>query len=186
MFRNMATSLVTHERIETTLCKAKEMRSIADHLITLGKRNDLHARRQALSFIRSDSVVAKLFSDLAPRFKERNGGYTRVLHLGERMGDAAPMALIEYLPGEGTEAQETAPKKGEKKAQAKKPAKADKKEKPAEKAAPTKAEKKAEKAKKKEEKARKKDEKAKKKEAEKAKKKEEKKPAKKEAKKKSK
>jgi len=167
MFRNMATSLVTHERIETTLHKAKELRSIADNLITLGKRNDLHARKQAFQFIRSDSVVAKLFSDLAPRFKDRNGGYTRVLHLGERVGDAAPMALIEYLPGEGAAVTpETAPKKREKKATAKKPPKglAPKEEKKEPKKtpkglAPAKAEKKAEKARKKEEKAKKKEEK---------------------------
>src|SRR3989338_8134771 len=104
MFRNMATSLVEHERIETTLHKAKEMRSIADHLITLGKRNDLHARRQTLSFIRSPLVVDKIFSELAPRFKNRNGGYTRVLHLGERVGDAAQMAVIEYLPDDNAAA----------------------------------------------------------------------------------
>lgn len=97
MFRNMATSLVEAERVETTLKKAKELRSFADYLITLGKKNDLAARRNALSFLRSKKAVQKLFGEIAPRFKDRNGGYTRVLKLGFRLGDSAPMALIEYL-----------------------------------------------------------------------------------------
>lgn len=184
MFRNMATSLVTHERIETTLHKAKELRSIADHMITLGKRGDLHARRQALSFIRSPLVVDKIFSDLALRFKERNGGYTRVLHLGERAGDSAPMALIEYLPGAGAaEGGEPEAGQGKKKPATRQAAvkkspkgpapKAEKKEpKKAEVKADKKTEKEALKAKKKEEKAKRKEEKAKKKEEKKAAKKE--------------
>ncbi len=97
MFRNMATSLIEHERIETTLHKAKELRSFAEYLITLGKENTLHSRRQALSFVRNNEMVQKLFSDLAPRFKDRKGGYTRILKMGFRYGDSAAMALIEYL-----------------------------------------------------------------------------------------
>lgn len=101
MFRNMATSLVEHERIETTLCNAKEIRSFAENLITLGKKNTLPARREALSFVRSESAVSKIFSQLAPRFAARNGGYTRIMRLGYRHGDSSPMAVIEYLPGQG-------------------------------------------------------------------------------------
>lgn len=97
LFKNMATSLVEKGRIETTLSKAKELRSFADHLITLGKKNDLHAKRQAFNFMRSRSAVVKLFAELAPHFKDRNGGYTRIFTLGYRHGDSAPMAVIEYL-----------------------------------------------------------------------------------------
>ena len=97
MFSNMAVSLLTHEQIKTTLPKAKEMRSIADKMITLGKRGDLHARRQAFAYLRDDAAVSKLFSVLADRYKERPGGYTRVLKAGFRYGDAAPMAYIELV-----------------------------------------------------------------------------------------
>lgn len=97
MFSNMAVSLVTHEQIKTTLPKAKEMRSIADKMISLGKRGDLHARRQAFAYLRDEAAVAKLFSILADRYKERPGGYTRVLKAGFRYGDAAPMAYIELV-----------------------------------------------------------------------------------------
>ncbi len=97
MFSNMAASLMTHEQIKTTLPKAKEMRRIADRLITLGKRGTLHARRQAFAYLRSDEAVAKLFSILGERYKERNGGYTRVLKAGFRYGDNAPMAFIELV-----------------------------------------------------------------------------------------
>ena len=97
LFKNMAVSLVEKGRVETTLAKARELRSFADHLVTLGKRNDLHARRQAYSFMRSRTAVQKLFGDLAPRFKDRNGGFTRIFRLGFRHGDSAPMAVIEYL-----------------------------------------------------------------------------------------
>ncbi len=100
MFRNMATSLVEHERIETTLCNAKEIRSFAENLITLGKKNTLSSRREALSFVRSEAAVSKIFSQLAPRFATRHGGYTRIMRLGYRHGDSASMAIIEYLPGE--------------------------------------------------------------------------------------
>ena len=97
MFRNMVTSLLEHERITTTDAKAKALRGLADKMITLGKRGDLHARRQALSVIRSQSVTAKVFSELAERYKERHGGYTRVLKTRNRIGDAAPMSLVELV-----------------------------------------------------------------------------------------
>ena len=97
MMRNMVTSLLDHERIETTDAKAKELRGLADRMITLGKRGDLHARRQALSVIRSKSVTAKLFDELAERFRDRPGGYTRVIKLGNRVGDAAPVSIIELV-----------------------------------------------------------------------------------------
>ncbi len=97
LFRNMVTSVLEHERIQTTDAKAKELRGIADKMITLGKRGDLHARRQALSVIRDKGVTAKVFSELAERYRERPGGYTRVLKLGARRGDAAPMAIVELV-----------------------------------------------------------------------------------------
>ena len=97
LFANMAVALITHEQIKTTLPKAKDLRSIADKMITLGKRGDLHARRQAVSFLRDEAAVKKLFEVLGPRYKERNGGYTRVLKAGFRYGDAAPMAFIELV-----------------------------------------------------------------------------------------
>ncbi len=95
MFRNMVTSLFQHEHIETTDAKAKELRRYADRMVTLGKRGTLHARRQALAFVRSRDVVKKLFEDIAPRFADRPGGYTRITKLGVRRGDAAPMSIIE-------------------------------------------------------------------------------------------
>ena len=95
MFRNMVTSLFEHERIVTTVEKAKEVRPIAEKMITLGKRGDLHARRQALSFIRSKDVVDKLFGEIKDKFADRKGGYTRILKTGIRKGDAASMAIIE-------------------------------------------------------------------------------------------
>ena len=97
MVRNMVTSLLDHERIVTTLAKAKEVRRVADKMITLGKRGDLHARRQALSFIRDKNVVAKLFSDLKDEYMDRPGGYTRIIQTGNRLGDAAPMAILELV-----------------------------------------------------------------------------------------
>ena len=95
--RNMATSLFRHERIETTTAKAKELRPFAGRLITLGKRGDLHARRLAGRLIADRQVLGKLFDDIGPRFAERPGGYTRILKLGNRRGDAAEMALIELV-----------------------------------------------------------------------------------------
>ena len=97
MLRNMAAALVKHEQIKTTLPKAKELKPYLDKLITLGTRGGLHARRQALSVLGDRALTAKLFDTLAPRYAERNGGYTRVLKLGPRYGDAAPMAFIELV-----------------------------------------------------------------------------------------
>ena len=97
MFRNMATALLKHEQITTTLPKAKELRPVAEKLITLGKRGGLHARRQAYAQIRDERIVAKLFTALADRYKTRQGGYTRVLKAGVRYGDAANMAVIELV-----------------------------------------------------------------------------------------
>ena len=97
MFRNMLVSLLDHERIRTTIFKAKELRSIADKIITLGKKGSLHARRQAFAFLRNETIVKKLFDDIAPRFKERAGGYTRIYRLGWRAGDNAPLSLIELV-----------------------------------------------------------------------------------------
>lgn len=97
MFANMAASIIEHEQIVTTLPKAKEIRSIVDKLITLGKRGDLHARRQAISQIKDVEQVKKLFDVLGPRYAERNGGYTRVLKAGFRYGDNAPMAVVELV-----------------------------------------------------------------------------------------
>ena len=97
MFRNMATSLLKHEQITTTLPKAKELRPYVERIITLGKRGGLHARRQALAQIRDEKVVDKLFTTIAERYKARQGGYTRVLKAGMRYGDAADMAVIELV-----------------------------------------------------------------------------------------
>ena len=97
MFRNMAVALIKHEQITTTLPKAKELRPFVERLITLGKRGDLHARRQAFAVLRDDVIVKKLFAAVAERYKARNGGYTRVLRAGVRYGDAAQMAVIELI-----------------------------------------------------------------------------------------
>lgn len=118
MYRNMVTSLLDHERIETTDAKAKEVRRIADRMITLGKRGTLHARRQALSVIRDRDVAAKVFDDLAERFRTRPGGYTRVLKLRRRVGDAADLSLVELVEGPSA-APDEKPAKRRKKAAAK-------------------------------------------------------------------
>ncbi|MBS1019710.1 50S ribosomal protein L17 [Gluconobacter cerinus] len=97
MFRNMAVALIKHEQITTTLPKAKELRPVVEKLITLGKRGDLHARRQAFAQLRDDTVVSKLFSTVAERYKARAGGYSRVLKAGVRYGDNADMAVIELV-----------------------------------------------------------------------------------------
>ena len=102
LLRNMVTSLLEHEAIRTTDAKAKELRGVAEKMITLGKRGTLHARRQALATIRSKEVTAKLFDELAGRYRQRAGGYTRILKLGPRPGDAAPMAIIELVDRTGT------------------------------------------------------------------------------------
>src|SRR6266568_8703189 len=97
MFANMAASLIRHEQIVTTLPKAKDLRPIVEKLVTLGKRGDLHARRQAIAEIRDVTMVKKLFEVLGPRYKEREGGYTRVLKAGFRYGASAPIAVIEFF-----------------------------------------------------------------------------------------
>ena len=105
MLRNLATSVILYGKVETTEAKAKDMRSVVDELITLGKRGDLHARRQAAAYIRnvvadeakSQTVLQKLFDEVAPKYADRNGGYTRVVKTGTRKGDAAPMAYIELV-----------------------------------------------------------------------------------------
>ncbi len=124
MYRNMVTSLLDHERIQTTDAKAKEVRRLAERMITLGKRGSLHARRQALRVIRSRDVTAKVFDELADRFRERPGGYTRVLKLGVRRGDAAPLSVVELVQ-EPLEAEKAgaSKKKASKKAATKKAAK---------------------------------------------------------------
>jgi large subunit ribosomal protein L17 len=121
MFANMAAALIKHEQIMTTLPKAKDLRPVVEKLITLGKRGDLHARRQAVAQIRDLAMVKKLFEVLGPRYKDRNGGYTRVLKAGFRYGDSAPVAVIELVdrdeaakgldsgPPPGTEATAAAP-----------------------------------------------------------------------------
>jgi len=97
MFANMAASLIEHEQIVTTLPKAKEIRPIVEKLVTLGKRGDLHARRQAISKIRDLDMVRKLFDTIAPRYVDRNGGYLRIMRAGFRQGDNAPLAVIEFV-----------------------------------------------------------------------------------------
>ncbi len=103
MLRNLVTDLIVHERITTTETRAKEVRSIAEKMITLGKRGDLHARRQVATYIRrvdadeNQDAIQKLFSEIAPRYKERQGGYTRILKIGTRQGDTAPMVVLEFV-----------------------------------------------------------------------------------------
>jgi len=97
MMRNMVTSFLQNEKITTTVTRAKELRKLAEKMITLGKRGDLHSRRQALRVIRDPQVVARLFEMIAPRFADRPGGYTRILRLENRLGDNAPMAIIELV-----------------------------------------------------------------------------------------
>ena len=107
MMRNMVTSFFEYEKITTTVTRAKELRKLVDKMITLGKRGDLHARRQAMQVIRDPKLVAKLFEMIAPRYSSRPGGYTRIIRLVNRQGDNAPMAIIELVE-EGFEASETA------------------------------------------------------------------------------
>ncbi|VAW22529.1 LSU ribosomal protein L17p, partial [hydrothermal vent metagenome] len=97
MFANMAAALIKHEQITTTVAKAKDLRPIVEKLVTLGKRGDLHARRQAISRIRDVDMVGKLFDVLGPRYKERQGGYIRIMRAGYRFGDNAPIAVIEFV-----------------------------------------------------------------------------------------
>ena len=97
LLRNLVSSLLLEERIQTTDTKAKAVKALADKMITLGKRGDLHARRQAAAFLGRPEAVAKLFNDIAPRYSWRNGGYTRVVKVGPRRGDAAPMSIVELV-----------------------------------------------------------------------------------------
>lgn len=117
MFSNMVTALLKHEQIKTTLPKAKDLRPIAEKIISLGKSGTLHDRRRAFAILRDDAVVAKLFAVIGPRYKDRNGGYTRVLKAGFRYGDCAPMAVIELVDrdpaAKGTDSGPTADKKAE-------------------------------------------------------------------------
>src|SRR3954466_9103910 len=101
LYANLTSQLITHGRIRTTLAKEKEVRPVAEQMITLGKRGDLHAHRQAVAFLRSKTVAHALFADVAPRYSDRAGGYTRIVKLGPRLGDAAEMAyleLVDYQP----------------------------------------------------------------------------------------
>ena len=109
MFRNMATSLVRHEMIKTTVPKAKELRRVVEPLITLAKTDDVANRRLAFNRLRDKEAVGKLFTDLGPRFKDRPGGYLRILKTGPRPGDAAPMAIVQLVDGPAGEQSETAP-----------------------------------------------------------------------------
>jgi large subunit ribosomal protein L17 len=102
MMRNMVTSILEHEKITTTDARAKELRKVVDRMITLGKRGDLHARRQAIKVIRDRKVVGKLFEQIGPRYKDRPGGYTRIIKLGNRLGDNAPQVIIELVEEEFT------------------------------------------------------------------------------------
>jgi large subunit ribosomal protein L17 len=114
MLANLASALLKHEQIKTTLPKAKDLRRVVDRLITLGKRGDLHARRLAAARIPDGAVVSKLFETLGPRYAERNGGYTRVIRAGFRYGDAAPMAIIELVDrDEDAKGQDSGPVSGE-------------------------------------------------------------------------
>jgi large subunit ribosomal protein L17 len=143
VLRNMATSLVMHERVRTTDTRAKEIRRVVERMITLGKKGDLNARRKAAEFIRGNEAVSKLFEDIAPRYKTRAGGYTRIVRIGHRHGDNAPLVVIELVEGEAKKApakkapakKAAAPKKP---AAEKKAAAAEKAEKPAPKKAPRK------------------------------------------------
>jgi large subunit ribosomal protein L17 len=103
MLRNMVTSFLKYEKITTTDAKAKELRKVAEKMITLGKRGDLHARRQALSFVRDREVVGKLFDELSLRYRDWAGGYTRIAKMGNRTGDNAPMSMIEFIREAGQE-----------------------------------------------------------------------------------
>jgi len=100
MFRNMVTSVIKYESIRTTDSKAKELRKLAERMITLGKRGDLHARRQALAVVRDKSLVSKLFGELTERYRNRAGGYTRIIKMGFRFGDNAPVSILEFIPDE--------------------------------------------------------------------------------------
>ena len=120
MFRNMVTSFLQYEKITTTDAKAKELRKVAEKMITLGKQGSLHARRQAASFVRDRAVVKKLFEEISPRFKDRAGGYTRIIKAGNRVGDNAPLSISELIPQEVKKEEKAKAAKAKKKAAAKK------------------------------------------------------------------
>jgi len=136
MFRNMVVSLLQHERIKTTLAKGKELRSWADKIITLGKKGSLHARRQAFALLRDEGIVKKLFDEIAPKLKDREGGYTRIYKMGWRHGDGAPLSLVELVTFSSPEEKKKSPVKKAKevleKVTPKKKGKEEKKEKRAE------------------------------------------------------
>jgi large subunit ribosomal protein L17 len=111
MFRNMVTSLLKHEKIQTTDAKAKALRAWVDHIITLAKRGDLHARRQALAIVREKNVVHKLFAEATEKFGGRDGGYTRIIKIGRRPGDAAPVSMMELITSEDSSAKKGIKKK---------------------------------------------------------------------------
>jgi large subunit ribosomal protein L17 len=114
MMRNMVTSLIEHERIETTDTRAKEIRRLADRMVTLGKRGDLHSLRLSLKTVRTKTAAKKLFDELGPRFKEKQGGYTRIVKIGRRHGDNADMAILEWsLPQASAEISKKKPAKKE-------------------------------------------------------------------------
>ncbi|OGP67812.1 MAG: 50S ribosomal protein L17 [Deltaproteobacteria bacterium RBG_16_44_11] len=119
MFRNMVTSVIKHERIRTTDAKAKELRKLAEKMITLGKRGDLHARRQALAVLRDKSLISKLFGELTERYRNRAGGYTRIVKVGYRFGDNAPVSILEFIPDEKKKEKATPKAKGKTKTKAK-------------------------------------------------------------------
>lgn len=109
MLKNMVTSLLKYEKITTTDAKAKELRKAAEKMITLGKRGDLHARRQALSFVRDREVVGKLFDKLSARYRDWTGGYTRIVKMGNRAGDNAPVSIIEFIQEAGQDQKKSRP-----------------------------------------------------------------------------
>jgi large subunit ribosomal protein L17 len=139
MFRNMVTSIIKHERIRTTDTKAKELRKLAEKMITLGKRGDLHARRQALAVLKDKSLISKLFGELAERYRNRAGGYTRIVKVGYRFGDNAPVSILEFIPDEKKKEKATPKAKAKTKAKDKTKAEAETKTKTESKAKPTKA-----------------------------------------------
>jgi large subunit ribosomal protein L17 len=124
LFRNLVLALVKHERIKTTDAKAKELRRYAERMVTLGKRGDLAARRLAFAFMQSRDAVKRLFDEIAPRFKERNGGYTRIVKFGFRRGDAARLSIVEFSDHSGQAANGKTPKRRARRQEDKQPARA--------------------------------------------------------------
>ena len=122
LLRGLVSSLFEHQRIETTVAKAKAIRGIAEKLVTFGKRGDLHAKRMVMSYIPNRTVMSKLFSEIAPRFADRNGGYLRIIQTRQRVNDRAPMAIIEFIDYEDLK-MKTSAKEGEKKTEKKAPEK---------------------------------------------------------------